>query len=596
VKGSYTRHFARDGADEAVQRPISFAMVKRLYHYSKAHRGLRNWLLVMVSLRAIQVPLVTWIITQIVVGPITQGKSEGVLWGVAGFVAFELFTEIVCVYRSRWALMFGEAIVHDLRNDLHRHIMSMPLSFFQRRKIGRFISRMTSDVDAVRTGVQDVVFVSFVQSGQALTAAVLMAYYDWKLFLLMLGMVPILWAITRYFRSRLMQAYRQVQESFSRVTVTLVESVTGIRVIQGFVREEFNGQLFEDLVADHSKYNMRVAKQTAALLPLLEFNGQLFLAIILVLGGAQVLDGDVSLATIIRFLFLSTLFFSAVPAIGGQYNNALTAMAGAERVFDLLDAKADWTDKPGATVLSSLEGRVEFRDVGFEYVPGRPVLRHVSFEVKAGQTVALVGPTGSGKSSMIKLIGRLYLPGSGSVFIDGHDSRDLDGQSLAHRVGTVPQDNFLFTGTVRENIRMSQPDASDAAVEEAVRSLGMWDLVNELPHGFDTQVGEGGGSLSLGQRQLICFARALLPDPKIIILDEATSSVDAVTEARLQLALQKLLHGRTSFVIAHRLSTIRHADIILVMSDGQIVERGQHAELVAQKGAYFELHRQFVGE
>jgi len=596
VKGSHTRHFARDGADEAVQRPISFAMVKRLYHYSKAHRGLRNWLFVMVSLRAIQVPLVTWIITQIVVGPITQSKFEGVLWGVAGFVVFELFTEIVCVYRSRWALMFGEAIVHDLRNDLHRHIMSMPLSFFQRRKIGRFISRMTSDVDAVRTGVQDVVFVSFVQSGQALTAAVLMAYYDWKLFLLMLGMVPILWVITRYFRSRLMQAYRQVQESFSRVTVTLVESVTGIRVIQGFVREEFNGQLFEELVTDHSKYNMRVTKQTAALLPLLEFNGQLFLAVILVLGGAQVLDGDVSLATIIRFLFLSTLFFSAVPVIGGQYNNALTAMAGAERVFDLLDAKADWADKPDATVLSSLEGRVEFRDVGFEYVPGRPVLRHVSFEVKAGQTVALVGPTGSGKSSMIKLLGRLYLPGSGSVFIDGHDSRDLDGESLAHQVGTVPQDNFLFTGTVRENIRMSKPDASDAAVEEAVRSLGMWDLVNELPNGFDTQVGEGGGSLSLGQRQLICFARALLPDPKIIILDEATSSVDAVTEARLQLALQKLLQGRTSFVIAHRLSTIRHADMILVMSDGQIIERGQHAELVAQKGAYFELHRQFVGE
>ncbi len=596
MKRTHAQRFMRDGADEAVQRPISLAMVKRLFNYSKAHLQLRNSLFVMVSLRAIQVPLVTWIIAQIVSGPIAKGNFQDVRWGVALFVVFELFTEIVCVYRSRWALIFGEAIVHDLRNDLHRHIMSMPLSFFQRRKIGRFISRMTSDVDAVRTGVQDVVFVTYVQSGQAFIAAVFMAYLDWKLFLLMLGMVPILWVIIRYFRSRLIHSLRQVQESFSRVTATLVESVTGIRVIQGFVREDFNGHLFEELVADHSLYNMRVTRHSATFLPLLEFNAQLFLAALMVLGGAQALGGDVSLATIIKFLFLSNLFFSPVPVIGNQYTNALTAMAGAERVFDLLDAKADWADKPNAMVLSSLEGRVEFRDVGFEYVPGRPVLRHVSFEVKAGQTVALVGPTGSGKSSMIKLLGRLYLPSSGSVFIDGHDSRDLNGESLAHRVGTVPQDNFLFTGTVRENIRMSQPDASDARVEEAVRSLGMWDLVNELPNGFDTQVGEGGGSLSLGQRQLICFARALLPDPKIIILDEATSSVDAVTEARLQLALQKLLHGRTSFVIAHRLSTIRHADIILVMSDGQILERGQHADLMAQKGAYFELHRQFVGE
>ncbi|MDX2054554.1 MAG: ABC transporter ATP-binding protein [Polyangiaceae bacterium] len=594
AKGRALR-FMRDGSDEPVQRPISWAMVRRLYDYSSRHKRLRALLFVFVAIRAVQVPLVTWIIGKVVGGPIAEGNFTNVLWGVAAFVGFELFTEIVCIYRSRWAMLFGEAIVHDVRNDMHRHIMSMPLSFFQKRKVGRFISRMTSDVDAVRTGVQDVVFVSVVQAGQAIVGAVMMAYYDWKLFLVMLALVPILWAITRYFRSRLIQAYRQVQESFSRVTATLVESVTGIRVIQGFVREKYNGYLFEELIVDHSTYNMQVTKQSAAFLPLLEFNGQLFLAVLLVLGGFQALHGDVSLATIIQFLFMSNLFFSAIPAIGGQYTNALTSMAGAERVFDLLDTKPDWSDTPSAQHLPTLKGRVEFRDVSFEYAPGRPVLRNVSFSAEPGQTIALVGPTGSGKSTLIKLVGRLYLPSTGAVLVDGVDSKEIHGESFAHQVGTVPQDNFLFSGTVRENIRMSRPEASDADVENAVRSLGLWDLVSELPKGFDTDVGEGGGSLSLGQRQLICFARALLPDPRIIILDEATSSVDAVTEARLQLALQKLLAGRTSFVIAHRLSTIRHADTILVMRDGEIIERGKHAELVQQKGAYFELHRQFIG-
>jgi ATP-binding cassette subfamily B protein len=584
-----------DDEPEDAQRPLSLAVLKRLFGYTKPHARVRNWLMLSVLLRAIQLPISTWVVARVIGGPIASGDFRGAAWGVLGFVAFELGSALVFVHRTRLALVLGEAVVHDLRNDLHRHMMSMPISFFQKRKVGRLISRMTSDVDAVRGGVQDVFFIGFVQSGTALIAACLMAYYDWLLFLMVLALVPILASVVQYFRARLMEASRQVQKSFSRVTGTLAESVTGIRVIQGFVRERFNEGLFSELIGDHAGYNMTVSRFSARMMPLLELNGQIFLALLLAVGGARALEGHVALETVIQFLFLSSVFFGAVPTLGNQYNNALTAMAGAERVFSLLDTQPEWQDKREALSPKRLEGHVELRDVTLEYVPGLPVLHGISLVVSPGQMVALVGPTGSGKSSLVKLIGRLYLPTSGSVLIDGVDTRELAGQALTRFVGTVPQDNFLFTGSVRDNIRLGRPEASDQEVEDAVRALGMWDVFLELEHGLETQVGEGGGNLSLGQRQIVCFARALLPDPRIIILDEATSSVDAVTEARLQVALKKLLAGRTSFIVAHRLSTIRHADIIVLLDHGRVSEVGNHEQLLARGGAYAELHRQFIG-
>jgi ABC-type multidrug transport system fused ATPase/permease subunit len=307
-----------------------------------------------------------------------------------------------------------------------------------------------------------------------------------------------------------------------------------------------------------------------------------------------VLHGDTPAGDLIRFFFLANIFFSPIQILGNQYNAALTAMAGAERVFALLDSPPEWQDAPDAVPLPRLRGKVEFRDVTFGYEADRPVLHGISFAAEPGQTVALVGRTGSGKTSIINLIARFYLPQQGNVLLDGFDTLAISGDSLHHQMGIVLQHNFLFSGTIRENIRLARPAATDDEIEAAALSLDCLDLLLALPKGLDTEVGERGAQLSLGQRQLVCFARAMLADPRILILDEATSAVDTLTELRIQHALEKLLTGRTSFIVAHRLSTIRHADQVLLLEGGQIIERGTHEELLRLGGPYAELCQQFL--
>jgi ATP-binding cassette, subfamily B, bacterial len=576
------------------QRPLDLAIVRRLYGYTRPHAALRNTLLALVVLRAIQLPIVAWATARVISGPIAHHDVRGLAWGVLGLLALVVVTEFCFVYRSRLALELGEAVVHDLRNEIFGHLLRMPMAFFRRTQVGRLLGRMSADADAVRIGVQDVAFVSIVQLGNLLVCASLMLYYDWKLFLVVLSMAPILWTLVRYFRMGLSRAYRAQHESFSRVTAQLAESVTGIREIQGFVRQSLNGELFAQLIHDHSRYNYGAAKQSAVFQPLLELNGQIFLAILLVVGGYQALGGEVALDALIAFLFLSNAFFAAIPMLGNQYNQALTAMAGAERVFALLDQQPDWEDAPNAEAVGELSGHVELRDVSFEYQPGRPVVTDVSFTALPGQTVALVGHTGGGKSTIMALVAKLYQPTRGSVLVDGRDLALVTSASLHRQIASVTQENFLFTGTVAENIRLGRPDATDAEVREAVRNLDALDVLENLPHGFETWIGERGSGLSLGQRQVVCFARAMLANPRILLLDEATSSVDAVTEARVQQALSRLLTGRTSFVVAHRLSTIRHADQVLVLHHGRIAERGTHRELLARGGHYAELYREFA--
>jgi ATP-binding cassette, subfamily B, bacterial len=581
-------------APEPDQKPLDFGIVRRLYSYTKPYARLRNALLGLVLLRSIQIPLVTWAIAKVISGPIARHDLRGTALGAVGYLALAGFTSFCFVYRQRLALLLGEAVVHDLRLQVYRHLLSLPMSFFKKVQVGKLIGRITSDVDVVRTGVQDVAFVSVVQVGSMAVSSALMIYYDWKLFLVVLVMAPVLWTLVKHFRRKLSAAYRAQQESFSRVAATLAESVSGIREIQGFVRQDLNGGLFQQLIYDHSRYNMVSAQQSALFLPMLELNGQIFLSILLVVGGYQVLGGDVRLEALIQFLFLSNAFFGAIPALGNQYNQALTAMAGAERVFGLLDTQPDWSDAADAHELPPIAGRVEFRHVTFAYDRGRHVLHDICFAVEPGQTVALVGFTGSGKSSIVNLVAKLYLAEAGDILIDGHEIKQVTSLSLHRQIASVTQDNFLFAGSVLENIRLARPSATDDEVRAAARALDVSDVIDDLPRGFHTEIGEKGAGLSLGQRQVVCFVRAMLADPRILILDEATSSVDTVTESRLQHALMKLLQGRTSFVVAHRLSTIRHADLVLVLDQGRIVERGKHRELLALGGRYASMYRQFV--
>jgi len=587
--------FLHNSNPEAHSRPLDFALITRLFCFTRPYAIKRNLLLLLVVVRSIQLPALAWAITAVIKGPIENRDTSGMMWGVLGFVVLALSTQFVLHFRQRLALELGEAVVYDLRNELFRHLQRLPMSFFNRTKLGRIISRLNSDVNNVRIGVQEVLFVSLVQIGQMLTAAMLLLWFDWVLFMIVLALVPVLWTIHHHFRPKLSTAHRNVQESFSRVTATLAESVNGIRVTQAFVRQDQNAELFRSLVTHHAENHVTVARTQGTLLPLLDLNSQLFMAVLLFVGGYRVLNPmiDASVGDLIGFFLMAHLFFSPITNLGLQYNQALTSMAAAERVFRLLDTQPDWCDRPGAIDPGALDGRIEFRDVSFEYDPGRPVLQNVSFSAAPSQTVALVGHTGGGKTTITNLIAKFYLPTSGELFIDGHDIQNLQSDALHRRIGIVPQQGYLFTGTVMDNIRFGRSDASAEEVIEAVNRLDCLDVIESLAQGFETDVGERGGNLSLGERQLVCFARAMLADPRILILDEATSSIDTITELRLQQALRLLIEGRTSFVVAHRLSTVRWADLILVVDHGQIIERGTHGELVAAGGAYAELYRRF---
>jgi ATP-binding cassette, subfamily B, bacterial len=594
-----------DEENEESFKPLEWGLIRRLFTYTSPIKGKVTALIILSTVRAAQLPALGWVMALVINGPITSRNSSGIALGVLGYGVLALLTDGMFHFRQRYALEIGETVVNGLRADIFEKVQRQPMSFFHRMKLGRIIGRVTSDVESVRVGIQDVLFVMVIQGGTMLFSAVVMAWSDWVLFLIVLAMAPIIWWINQHFRLKLSFYSRAASESFSRVTATLAESVNGIRVTQGFVRQETNAGLFRSLLADHSRYNIALARTSAILTPLLELNSQFFVATLLMFGGWRVFHGDMSIGALITFFLLANQFFAPIAIIGTQYNQALVAMAGAERAFRLIDHVPDWVDAPDAAALpdprlaptqvaGAAGARVEFRHLGFGYDPNRPVLKDINFVAEPGQTIALVGHTGSGKSSIINLVSKFYLPSTGELFVDGREIRTLTSNSLHRQMGMVHQQNFLFSGTVLENIRLAKPEASDAEVRRAAEQLDCLDILEALPQGLLTEVGERGASLSVGQRQIVCFTRALLADPRLVILDEATSSIDALTESRLQTALIKLLRGRTSFVVAHRLSTIRHADLVLVLDQGVIIERGTHVALLASGGRYTALYEQFV--
>ncbi len=583
---------------EADKAPLQAKLIRRIFSYTKPYAVKRNWLFVLTFTRGLQLPVLAWLIGRTITGPIAGHDLPGIYLAAAEYLAFAVFTVATFHFRQRFALELGEAVVHDMRLDLFRKLMTMPMAFFNATKFGRIISRMTSDIDSVRAGVQDVVFVLVVQGLQMTTSAALMAWYDWKLFLLMVLLAPVIWVVNEKFRKETSRRLRKVQESWSRVSSTLAESVSGIRVTQAFVRQETNADFFQKLVDTHGTNNVGVAQASAVFVPLLQLKSQIFLGAMALLGAYGALSWHgwlhMEVGDLVMFFFLANLFFDPVQAIGNQLNQALMAMAGAERLFRMLDQPPVWQDADDAKTLPAIQGRVEFQSVNFEYQPGRPVLNDISFVAEPGQSVALVGHTGSGKTTLVGLLQKFYLPTGGKVLVDDMDLNDVTSESLRSQMGSVQQNNFLFSGSVLDNIRFARPEATEADVLACLKTLDCLDLLEALPQKLHTRVAERGTSLSFGQRQLICFARAMLANPRIVVLDEATSAIDSVTETRLQKALEILLRGRTAFIVAHRLSTIRQANLVLVLDQGRIVERGMHETLIQQAGVYARLHREFV--
>ncbi|MBM4074564.1 MAG: ABC transporter ATP-binding protein, partial [Planctomycetes bacterium] len=441
---SLTKLGPRDD-DHVDSRPLDFRLISRLMTLMVPYSRQRNWLIVSVILRSFQLPALTWILAAVINGPIQNKDVVGVAWGTIGFAAMAIFTQVTLHFRQRYALELGEAVVFDLRNAIFAHLQEMPMSYFHKTKVGRIISRMISDIEDVRVGVQEVLFVSLVALGQMFVAAVFMVWYDAVLFLLVLGLAPVLWGINRYFHRKLSVLLRKMRESFSRITATLAESVIGIRVTQGFVRQDENARLFADLVKDHSRYNTTVQHTHGLFIPLLELNNQVFIALLLLVGGWRVLHSDsgTSLGELVGFFFMANVFFSPLTILGNQYNQAMTAMAGAERLFELLDRKPEWSDPPNAIDVTDLKGEVEFDHVTFGYDPSRIVLHDICFTARPGQTIALVGHTGSGKSSIINLLSKFYLPLSGQIRIDGLPLSTLRTTSLHRQFGLVLQQNFL---------------------------------------------------------------------------------------------------------------------------------------------------------
>ncbi|MBV9310542.1 MAG: ABC transporter ATP-binding protein, partial [Solirubrobacterales bacterium] len=491
----------------------------------------------------------------------------------------------------------GQRALQDLRVRLFTHLQRLSLGFYSRNRTGVIISRITNDVEALDQLVEDGM-ATLIQSGLTLIGVIVILFVlDPHLALLTFLALPVLAVGAFAFRIASADAYRLTREKIAAITGYLQETLSGIRVVRAFGQEQAHIQRFRELNDENRAANMTTVKLNAAYFPAVEFLSALVTVEILIIGGIEAINGHTSTGVVFAFIAALNNFFDPIQQLSQLYTTYQSGMAALDKIFELLDEQPELVDAPDATPLETIKGELRFEDVSFRYGDDEDAvwaLRDVDLAVPPGQTLALVGETGAGKSTFAKLVARFYDPTSGRVLVDGRDLRSVTARSLRSQMGIVPQEGFLFSGTVRENIAFARPGATDEEVAAAARAVGAEGFITALERGYDTEVGERGAQLSAGQRQLLAFARALVADPRILVLDEATSNVDVHTESLIEQGLRRLVAGRTAIVIAHRLSTIRHAGRIVVLEHGGVVEQGTHDELLEQRGHYWRLYRDWA--
>ncbi|RPF56156.1 ABC transporter ATP-binding protein [Aquisalibacillus elongatus] len=591
AKSPHLKRF-RYTQDIAVDKPFNWQQLVRLLKYVKPYAKTALPIAIIAMLVSTAVRLIVPIIigNYIVDQVLPSGDLNLLLTLTAGILILYLFSYIGNAVRIKYVNILGQNVIYDLRHHLFSHVQRLSNRFFDNRSAGSIIVRIMNDINSLQELFTNGIINLLMDTIMLLSIVVILLVVSPKLALAIMVIIPIMFYISTKLRKNIRKSWQQVRIQQSRVNSHLNESIQGVRITQSFSQEDNNTEFFHG-VNDNTFHSWRVAtKKSAMFRPFVEMSNAIGSVILIAYGSYLIInDPAVSLGNFVVFVFFIGMFWEPISRLGQMYNQLLMAMSASERIFEFLDEKPNVKEKENAIEMDDIQGHIEFDHVQFSYDEDRVALHEISLEMKPGETVALVGHTGSGKSTIANLINRFYDPTQGAVKIDGVDLRDVKLDGLRQNISVVLQDTFIFSGTIMENIRFGRPDASDEEVMDAAKEVGADDFIQRLANGYETEVEERGNILSAGERQLLSFARALLADPKIIILDEATASIDTETEVKIQEALKRLLKGRTSIIIAHRLSTIRDSDNIIVLENGRILEQGNHNELMKHKGEYYGL-------